>query len=65
MSVGLIGVNETSEILGIKVSTLYAWIRKQRIPYVKVGRLVKFDTDDIEKWITTQKVTPHAVWDKP
>ncbi len=61
----LISITELSSILDIKTPTLYAWVQQHRIPYVKVGRLVKFDMGDIEKWIATQKVTPHAVWDKP
>jgi len=47
----LIDINELSEYLGISKHTLYTWVSQRRIPYVKVGRLTKFDLDDIDEWI--------------
>ena len=32
-------------------STVYAMVRQRRIPYVKVGRLVKFDVPMLDAWI--------------
>jgi len=37
----LINVKQFSESTGLSVFTLYAWINQKRIPYVKVGRLVR------------------------
>ncbi len=47
----LINVKQLSESNGLSVFTLYSWINQKRIPYVKVGRLVRFDPRKIEKWI--------------
>ncbi len=47
----LIDVKQLSESTGLSVFTLYSWINQKRIPYVKVGRLVRFDPKKIEKWI--------------
>jgi len=47
----LINVKQLSELTGLSVFTLYSWINQKKIPYVKVGRLVRFDPRRIEKWI--------------
>lgn len=52
----LISVAECSEIIGITVGTLYQWVSQRRIPFVKVGRLTKFDLKDIDEWIESNKV---------
>jgi len=46
--------------LGVTKNTLYAWVSQKRIPYVKIGRLVKFDRDDIDAWVEQQKVRPYS-----
>ncbi|OQA92043.1 MAG: Helix-turn-helix domain protein [Elusimicrobia bacterium ADurb.Bin231] len=56
MQTKLLNINELAEYLGIKISTVYSWVNQRKIPYVKVGRLVKFDQVDIDKWIAEQKV---------
>ena len=52
----LINVRQLSESTGLSVFTLYSWINQKRIPYVKVGRLVRFDPKKIEKWIEGKTV---------
>ena len=52
----LLGTTEISEYLGIKMNTIYAWVNQRRIPYIKVGRLVKFDIRKIEEWVSENTV---------
>lgn len=52
----LLGVDELAEYLGVKKFTLYSWVSQRRIPFVKCGRLTKFDLRDIDKWIETNKI---------
>ena len=52
----LMDIHAVAEKLGVSVNTVYAWIHQRRIPFIKVGRLVKFDERDIDKWIGEQKV---------
>lgn len=59
-----IGIKECSEYLGVKVSTLYSWVSMKKIPYVKMGGLVRFDLRELEVWIKKRKVNPHPIWDK-
>ena len=51
-----LNIKETSTLLDIKISTLYCWISQHKIPYIKIGKLVKFDTYDIGKWLETKKI---------
>jgi|ERR1043165_9011148 excisionase family DNA binding protein len=43
----LISANEIAEVLGIRCQTIYLWVRQKRIPFYRVGRLVKFDEDEV------------------
>jgi len=52
----LLGVDELAEYLGVKKWTLYTWVSQRRIPFVKCGRLTKFDLRDIEHWIEENKI---------
>ncbi|WP_447983826.1 helix-turn-helix domain-containing protein [Nitrospira sp. Nam74] len=49
---------QTAEYLGIKLPTLYTMCSQRRIPYVKVGRLNKFDPKQLESWIAKHTVVP-------
>ena len=42
---------EASEFLGISKNTLYEWVVQNKVPYIKVGRLVKFKKGDLEDWL--------------
>ena len=53
---GLIDIAHVSEHLGVKVNTVYSWVNQRKIPYVKVGRLIKFDLQDINQWIANRKI---------
>ncbi len=53
----LLNIKELSEYLGIPVNTLYCWVSSGKIPKVKLGRLVKFDIQDINQWIENNKLS--------
>ena len=40
-----------AERLLVKRSTLYAWAAQGMIPHLKLGRLLRFDPDEIEVWL--------------
>ena len=52
----LLCLNEIAQYLGVKPSTIYSWVNQKRLPYIKIGRLVKFDLRDIDAWIQGRKV---------
>lgn len=49
----LMSRRETAELLGVKEQTLACWATTKRydLPYVKVGRLVKYRREDVERFI--------------
>ena len=51
----LLNVHEAAEILGVKPPTLYNWVSEGKITVVKVGRLVKFDPQDIKEFVEKNK----------
>ncbi|MFC1599234.1 helix-turn-helix domain-containing protein [Candidatus Omnitrophota bacterium] len=53
-----LGIKELSEYLGVKTRTVYSWISEQKIPYVKVGRLVRFELRKIDEWLDNNSVEP-------
>jgi excisionase family DNA binding protein len=54
----LLDIHEVSEYIGVAVPTLYAMVSQRRIPFVKVGRLTKFDLKKIDGWIENNSVMP-------
>ena len=56
MNKRLIDINELSEYTGLSTSVLYSWVSQRRIPYVKCGRLTKFDLERINDWIKESSV---------
>ncbi len=52
----LLSIREAAELLGLKVSTLHDWTSKRKINHVRVGRLVKFERETIEKFIRANRV---------
>jgi len=44
-----------AELLGVKVNTLYVMKSQGRIPFRKVGGLLRFDLDEIVEWTKGKK----------
>ena len=51
-------VKELSEYLSVRPQTIYKWTCYRKIPYYKIGRLPKFDIEEVERWILKKKVKP-------
>ena len=54
----LLSIQEVSEYLGLSIHTIYTMVSQRRIPYVKVGRLVKFDLTLLDAWLKKRTVLP-------
>ena len=62
MSANLMTIQQVAEFLGLSKDTLYTMVNQRRIPYVKVGRLLRFDRQKLEEWLsqnTIQPLPPH------
>ncbi len=55
VAMNLIDVRKVSEMLSVKPSTVYQWAELGQIPCVKLNGAVRFDPDDICKWIESCK----------
>jgi excisionase family DNA binding protein len=53
----LVGIERLAEELSVSTHTLYSWVAQRRIPFIKVGRLLRFDLDAIERWLGDHSVT--------
>lgn len=51
-----LGIEELSQYLGLTKGTLYVWVCQRKIPYLKVGKLVKFDLIEIERWLKDKRI---------
>ena len=60
----LVGIEKISEILDVNPKTIYDWTSTRKIPHYKLGRLVKFDVDEVMTWLATLEIKPHAVYNK-
>lgn len=46
-----LSVEEIATHLGVKRDTVYKWISKKAMPAHKIGRLWKFNKDEIDHWV--------------
>lgn len=47
----LLDINDVAEILGVNVRHVRRLVFENRIPYLKWGRLLRFDPKEIERWL--------------
>ncbi len=53
----LLKPEEVSELTGIPLATLAQWrYRKHGMAYLRVGRLVRYDAADVERYLQTCRV---------
>jgi excisionase family DNA binding protein len=52
----LLTLVEAAEFLNLKVSRLRYEVFNKRVPHFKIGRSIRFDTEDLINWVKEQKV---------
>jgi excisionase family DNA binding protein len=52
----LMKVCDAAQYLAVSVSTLYGWVHQRRLPFVKVGRALRFDKNDLDAFIEANRV---------
>jgi excisionase family DNA binding protein len=50
-SEGTLDNEDAAHYLGCKPGTLRVWVSKRKVPFVKVGRLVRFRKADLDAWL--------------
>lgn len=48
----LLTIDDLSALLNVKVKTLYSMVHRSEIPFIKVGRLLRFNREQIEIWLS-------------
>jgi excisionase family DNA binding protein len=59
----LMTVDELSAFLKISKAGIYRMVRRKEIPYVKIGRRLRFLKSKIDHWLDAQKVEPISAAD--
>ena len=54
----LLTIIDVADYTGLSIHTLYAMVSQRRIPFVKMGRLTKFDLRLLDQWIAKNTVMP-------
>lgn len=50
-----IGIEQAADYLDIKVVTLRKWIKEEKVPCHKVGKLWKFKISELDTWVKSGK----------
>ncbi len=56
----LLTAKQVSELLEVKISTIYDWVYRDLIPYVKLGRLIRFKKQELFRWVDSHEIHPKA-----
>jgi excisionase family DNA binding protein len=51
----LLSIDQLAQQLGITVRHVRRLVAERRVPYYKVGRLVRFDHDEIDEWLRDRR----------
>lgn len=54
----LVSIKDVAVYTGLSSHTLYTMVSQRRIPFVKVGRLTKFDLRLLDEWIAKNTMMP-------
>jgi excisionase family DNA binding protein len=46
---------EAADYIGIKEETLRRWVAAQRVPFVRLNRLLRFRRSALDKWLAEQE----------
>ena len=53
----LLNVNEVAELLGVPVSRVRFEVFNKKIPFLRIGRTIRFSHSDLADWLNTKKMS--------
>jgi excisionase family DNA binding protein len=56
----LVDRDELAARLGVSERFVRRLVEERRIPYLKLGRFVRFDPVEIDRWLMSQRVEPRS-----
>lgn len=54
----LLDSKEVIKLLGVHITTLQLWTRHRRIPFIRVGHLIRFDPAQLASWLSERQTNP-------
>jgi len=48
-------IDELSEYLSIKRSTLYSMVESGELPHYRIGRLIRFERSEVDRWVESNR----------
>ena len=51
----LLTVRQAAQLLNVSVSTLYNWVWLRQLPFVKLGRCLRFDRLELERFVQANR----------
>lgn len=55
-------IDQVAERLGVSVRHMRRLVAERRIPFVKWGHLLRFDPDEVDRWIEEFAVPPTLLY---
>lgn len=52
----IMNVDDLAKYLSVSKETVYGWTSRKKIPFIKMGRLIRFLKPDIDAWMQKNKV---------
>jgi len=60
----LLTIDDVAEFLQVKTSVIKYWIYNSDIPFIKLGKFYRFDSEEIKEWIENNKIMSRShYWD--
>jgi excisionase family DNA binding protein len=57
----LISPEELADGIGVARVTVYQWVRRGVIPYLKIEGVVRFDPEEIGQWLKDKRPKPRVL----
>jgi len=54
----LVGPQDAAKMLGVRVPTIYTWVARRKIPFIKVGAALRFRPSALEDWVKGSERMP-------
>jgi len=56
-----VSYTDAAEYIGVPVGTLRSMVHRKQVPHIRLGpQLVRFDLDEIEKWLREHSVAANG-----
>jgi excisionase family DNA binding protein len=59
--VRLLNVRKAAKFLGTTPGSLYSMVWRREVPFVKLGRSLRFDVNDLDELIEASKFKPEGI----